>query len=106
MFLFCSPIAVAVRIRLICPSTATASADVQVPLTVVQAANLMAISTWYGNLMLQAKSSTARKRREPELLAKQNRWMDGQQMLQVAHQFLLEGGLSSWSDKMDYFFLQ
>ena len=60
-------------------------------MTAVQAANLMAISVWYGNLMLQAKSSTARKRREPELLAKQKRWMDGQQMLQIAHQFLLEG---------------
>ena len=30
-------------------------------------------------------------RREPQLLAKEKRWMDGQQMLQVAHQFLMEG---------------
>ncbi len=72
----------------------TAYSDVQVPMTVVQAANLMAIDTWYGNLMVQAKSSRVRKRTEPQLLAKQKRWMDGQQMLQVAHQFLLEGELS------------
>ena len=63
----------------------------QVPLTPVEAANLRAISIWYGNLMTQAKSSRVRTRREPALLVKEKRWMDGQQMLQVAHQFLMEG---------------
>ena len=62
-------------------------------MTAIQAANLMAIDSWYSNLMVQAKSCRVRKRADPQLLAKKKRWMDGQQMLQVAHQFLLEGEL-------------
>lgn len=57
----------------------------------VKAANLRAINIWYGNLMAQAKSSRVRRRLEPQQLAKEKRWMDGQQMLQIAHQFLSEG---------------
>ena len=65
---------------------------VQVPLSPEQAANLRAIRTWYFSLMEDAKHARPKRRRtDPVVLAAQKQWLDGETMLQLSFNFLMEG---------------
>ena len=69
----------------------------QVPLTPEQAANLTAIQAWYGSLMEDAKHARPKRRRtDPVVLAAQKQWIDGETMLQLSFDFLMEGELATF----------
>jgi len=61
-----------------------------------QAANLLAIQAWYQSLMEDAKHARPKKRRtDPVVLAAQKQWIDGETMLQLSFDFLMEGELAT-----------
>ena len=65
---------------------------VQVPLSPEEGANLRAIRAWYNSLMEDAKHARPKKRRtDPVVLAAQQQWIDGETMLQLSFDFLMEG---------------
>ena len=75
---------------------------VQVPLTLEQAANLRAIQAWYCSLMEDAKHARPKRRRtDPVVLAAQKQWIDGETMLQLSFDFLMEGELAPPSTASD-----
>ncbi len=56
------------------------------------AANLRAIRAWYSSLMDDAKHARPKKRRtDPVILAANKQWLDGETMLQLSFDFLMEG---------------
>ncbi len=64
----------------------------QVPLSPEEAANLRAITVWYASLMEDAKHARPKRRRtDPVLLTARKQWIDGETMLQLSFDFLMEG---------------
>ena len=65
---------------------------VQAPMAPEEASNLRAIMAWYHSLMEDAKCARPKRRRtDPVVLAASKQWIDGETMLQLSYNFLMEG---------------